>query len=38
VSAELVFTDGKLLSWRMLPKPGANTIYSPAPGFPAQTQ
>jgi hypothetical protein len=38
VSAELVFTDGKLLSWRMLPKPGANTIYSPAPGFPAQSQ
>jgi hypothetical protein len=33
VSAELVFADGKLLSWRMLPKPAGSTIYSPNSGF-----
>lgn len=38
VSAELVFSGGRLQSWRMLPKPAANSIYSPAPGFPAQSQ
>lgn len=38
VSAELVFTGGQLQSWRMLPKPSGNTIFSPAPNFPAQSQ
>jgi hypothetical protein len=38
VSAELVFSGGQLQSWRMLPKPSGNTIYSPAPNFPAQSQ
>ena len=31
VSAELVFRDGKLASWRMLPKPPEGTYYAPAP-------
>ncbi len=38
VSAELVFSGGRLQIWRMLPKPAGNTIYSPAPNFPAQGQ
>lgn len=38
VSAELVFSGGQLQSWRMLPKPSGNTIFSPAPNFPAQSQ
>jgi len=32
VSARLIFRDGKVTSWEMLPKPPSNTIYSPAPG------
>jgi hypothetical protein len=31
VSAELVFRDGRLQSWRTLPRPGGNTYYAPAP-------
>jgi hypothetical protein len=31
VSAELTFRDGKLASWKMLPKPGSNTILAPQP-------
>lgn len=31
ISAELVFAGGYLQSWRMLPKPPGNTIYSPQP-------
>lgn len=34
VSAELVFMNGQLQSWRMLPKPAGSTIYSPNSGFP----
>ncbi len=34
VSAELVFMDGQLQSWRMLPKPAGSTIYSPGSGLP----
>lgn len=30
VSAELVFRDGKLERWRMLPKPPEGNFYSPA--------
>jgi hypothetical protein len=29
VSAELVFRDGKLQSWRTLPKPAGNTYFAP---------
>lgn len=36
VSAELVFMNGQLQSWRMLPKPAGSTIYSPGSGFPIQ--
>lgn len=31
VSAELTFREGKLAAWRMLPKPGSNTILAPQP-------
>lgn len=31
VSAELIFRDGQLLSWRTLAKPGGNTYYTPGP-------
>jgi len=31
VSAELLFRDGKLASWKMMPKPGSNTILAPQP-------
>jgi hypothetical protein len=31
VSAELVFHDGLLQSWRTLPKPGGNTYYNTGP-------
>ena len=31
ISAELSFREGKLASWKMLPKPGGNTILSPQP-------
>lgn len=31
VSAELVFRDGLLQTWRTLAKPGGNTYYSPVP-------
>jgi hypothetical protein len=31
VSAELVFRDGLLQSWRTLPKPGGNTYYNTGP-------
>ncbi|HTH46716.1 MAG TPA: hypothetical protein VMB21_04330 [Candidatus Limnocylindria bacterium] len=31
VSAELVFRGGKLQSWRMLPKPPGQDVYSPNP-------
>jgi hypothetical protein len=30
VSAELVFRDGLLQSWRTLPRPGGRTYYTPA--------
>ncbi len=31
VSAELVFREGQLLSWRTLARPGGNTYYTPGP-------
>ncbi len=31
VSAELIFREGSLLSWRTLAKPGGNTYYTPGP-------
>ena len=31
VSAELVFRNGKLESWRMLPKPAEQNVYAPNP-------
>lgn len=31
ISAELVFRDGRLASWKMLPKPPSNTILAPQP-------
>jgi hypothetical protein len=31
ISAELSFREGKLASWKMLPKPGGNTILAPQP-------
>lgn len=31
ISAELVFRDGRLQSWRTLPRPGGNTYYAPVP-------
>ncbi|HAV62928.1 MAG TPA: hypothetical protein DCY13_11255 [Verrucomicrobiales bacterium] len=31
ISAELVFRDGALESWRTLARPGGNTFYAPAP-------
>lgn len=37
VSARLVFQEGKVTTWEMLPKPPSNTIFSPimgpGPGF-----
>jgi len=29
VSAELIFRDGRLESWRTLPRPGGNTYFNP---------
>lgn len=31
ISAELSFREGKLASWKMLPKPAGNTILAPQP-------
>ena len=32
VSARLVFREGRVISWEMLPKPPSNTIFTPASG------
>ncbi|MBX3734440.1 MAG: hypothetical protein KF791_17830 [Verrucomicrobiae bacterium] len=31
ISARLVFRDGRVTSWEMLPSPPSNTIFSPGP-------